>query len=141
MIGARNIGFGVAGPPAPDGPAEPAGRPAPVRAPWRHPIPADVVVDRGYIIVTADLPGYPSENVEVVVMPRCVEIIGWPPESPAAGRFLVSERRHEVVRRTLRMPEEIVPARSVARLSGGVLEVKIPRLPLESGWPGRIKGA
>jgi HSP20 family protein len=141
MIGARRDEFGMDTPLALAGPAALAGQPEAVRAPWRHPISADVVVDRGFIIVTADLPGYPSENVEVVVMPRYIEIIGWPPKSPPTGTFFVSERRHEVVRRTLRMPEEIVPARSVARLSGGVLEVKIPRLPLESGWPGRIKGA
>lgn len=117
------------------------GRPLRLRPPWRHPIPSDVWVERGYINVRADLPGVPAENVEVSVTARYVEIIGWPPKSPPAGTFFVSERQHEVVRRTIRLPEEAIASRSVARLSGGVLEVRIPRRPLESGWTRREKGA
>jgi HSP20 family molecular chaperone IbpA len=100
-----------------------------------------VVVDRGFITVRADLPGIPGENIEVVVLPRYVEIIGWPSRPHPAGTYFVSERHHEVARRTLRLPEEIVPGRSVARLSGGVLEVRIARLPIESGWTGREREA
>ncbi len=109
-------------------------RSPPVRAPWRNQIPADVLVERGYVVVRADLPGMPGENIEVIVTSKYVEIIGWPPEPAHSGGYFISERRHEVVRRTLRLPEEVVAGRSVARLAGGVLEVRIPRMPLSSGW-------
>jgi len=105
-----------------------------VRPPWRHPIPSDVVLERGFITVRADLPGIPGENIEVVVTPRYIEILGWPPEPASPAGFVISERQHDVVRRTLRLPEEVMAGRSVARLSGGVLEVRIPRPPLSSGW-------
>lgn len=111
------------------------------RPPWRHPIPSDVVLERGFITVRADLPGIPGQNIEVVVTPRYVEIIGWPPEPSMPAGYVLSERQHEVVRRTLRLPEEVIAGRSVARLSGGVLEVRIPRPPLSSGWAGKEREA
>lgn len=117
------------------------GHSRPVRAPWRHPMPADVVMDRGFITVRADLPGIPGENVEVVVTSKYVEIIGWPRDKAPSGGYFISERQHEVVRRTLRLPDDVVAHRSVARLSGGVLEVRIPRLPLSSGWVGTDREA
>jgi HSP20 family molecular chaperone IbpA len=109
------------------------GRPVP-RSPWRHAIPADVVVGPGFVTVRADLPGIPGENIEVIVTPKYVEIIGWPAETAMSGGYLISERQHEVVRRMLRLPEEVVAHASVARLAGGVLEVRVPRRPLDSGW-------
>ena len=127
--------------PAAIGPMSALGRSQPLRAPWRHPMPADVVMDRGFIIVRADLPGIPGENVEVSVTSKYVEIIGWPPEAAPSSGYFMSERQHEVVRRTLRLPDDVVAHRSVARLSGGVLEVRIPRLPLSSGWVGTDREA
>lgn len=118
-----------------------SGRQRTIRAPWRHPMPADVVMDRGFITVRADLPGIPGQNIEVVVTSKYVEIIGWPPDNNPSSGYFISERQHEVVRRTLRLPDDVVAHRSVARLSGGVLEVRIPRLPLSSGWVGKDREA
>jgi HSP20 family protein len=95
----------------------------------------------GYITVRADLPGIPAENVEVTVTSRYVEIVGWPADLPGLASYHMHERPSGVLRRTLPLPEAVLAARSEASLNGGVIEIRIPRRPVTSGWTVGAKEA
>ena len=119
---------------------EKGGAPLNVPARMSHPA-ADILVDPGYITVRADLPGIPAENVEVTVTSRLVEVVGWPPDVPKTATYHIRERPGGILRRTISLPEEVVAQRSQASLGGGVVEIRIPRRPITSGWTGRMKEA
>jgi HSP20 family molecular chaperone IbpA len=91
--------------------------------------PVEVLISDEGMILVADMPGIPRDNIDVRVMARLVEIVGVPPGDERRGTLLAPEqagRGHA----SGRMPD-IASAPSFegpcALLRGGVLELRLPK--------------
>lgn len=99
----------------------------------------DVAATDDEIVVTADLPGFDREEIDVSVSrdlltirtERDVE------EAREEAEYLRHERRQTSMRRTIRLPEEVDEESVTARYKNGVLTVTLPRLDLEEDEESR----
>ena len=80
--------------------------------------------------VLVELPGMNRDDVEVSVTGRALRVSGHRPklEPPEGGRLLRNERPSGDFDLNLRLPGEIDTLGVVARMSDGVLEIRLPRL-------------
>lgn len=108
------------------GPLTPFGREG--RLSSRHPL-VDVVDNGRELVVTAQLPGVRKEDLDLQVTPAGIEIgAETRGEREENGKdYAYHERSYSSFRRVLPFPEEVVPDRAEARLTDGVLEVKLPK--------------
>lgn len=96
-----------------------------------HGVPVDVR-DRGdAFVVTADLPGFELEEVEVELLDQTLSIAA---ESSSAsdeedltGRYIRRERRTESVSRSVELPEDVEADAVEATFDNGVLTVTLPK--------------
>jgi HSP20 family protein len=84
-------------------------------------------------VVTADLPGFERDDVDIRVTDHTLRVEA---ERETAteeheAEYLRRERRHESVRRSIRLPDEIDADAATARMKNGVLTVTLPRLDAE----------
>lgn len=84
--------------------------------------------DQKYV-VTADLPGYETEDIEVKVTEGRLRIdaereTGVDEE---AEEYLFTERRRESVSRTIRLPEPVEENGVTAEYANGVLTITLPK--------------
>jgi len=105
----------------------------------------DLVEHDDRFVVTADLPGFERDDVEVTVTDRTVRIeaeretIEHEAEDgdengggdEAEPRYLRHERRHETADRSIRLPEEVEAETASASMNHGVLTVTLPKLVVE----------
>lgn len=96
------------------------------------PVPVDVAETDGEVVVTADLPGYASDDIDVTVDDRTLTIEAErdEDETAARGRYIRRERRHRRVHRSVALPADVAEGEATADYEHGVLTV---RLPTESG--------
>lgn len=96
----------------------------------------DVREHEDEVLVVADLPGVEKEDVRIsLVNPRT---LGISIERKAAGeekdeRYFLRERVYGSMSRTVSLPHEVSDQGSTASFTNGVLEVRLKRLPGESG--------
>jgi HSP20 family protein len=99
------------------------------------PVSVDVR-DRGdAFVVTADLPGFEKEDVEVTLADRTLRIEA-DHEAHAEtgeGEYIRRERRHESASRSVRLPEAVAEDGIEATYSNGVLTVTLPKQDAEGG--------
>jgi HSP20 family protein len=100
-------------------------------------LPVDVSERGDELVVTADLPGYDREHIDVSVAGDRLTVAA---EREAAredseASYLTRERRHESVSRTVTLPAEVDAETAHASYTNGVLTV---RFPVESGEEHRI---
>jgi HSP20 family protein len=93
-------------------------------------MPSVDLEDRGKdFLLTAEIPGFKKEEVEVQVQDNAVEIRG----NKSASRdekvkgYIRKERSSESFYRRIRLPEEVKTANSEANLKNGVLELVLPK--------------
>ena len=84
-------------------------------------------------VVTADLPGFERDDVDIRVTDHTLRIEA---DREAAteeheAEYLRRERRHESVRRSIRLPDEVDKDAVTATMKHGVLTVTLPRLAVE----------
>lgn len=92
-------------------------------------MPVDVAERDGEIVVTADLPGFDREDVDVTVSDGVLTITaerGAEDEQSADGEYLRRERRRAAVRRAVRLPSEIDEEAATAGYVNGVLTITLP---------------
>jgi len=79
--------------------------------------------------VTADLPGYDREDIDLSVADRTLRITAEREESSEAGDgdYLRRERRRRSVSRTLSLPEDVEEEEASAGYTNGVLTVTLPK--------------
>ncbi|WP_049900729.1 Hsp20/alpha crystallin family protein [Halococcus agarilyticus] len=79
--------------------------------------------------VTADLPGYDREDIDLSVADRTLRITAERDESTEAGEgnYLRRERRRRSVSRTLSLPEDVEEEEASAGYTNGVLTVTLPK--------------
>ena len=118
-------------PPASAGGAPEAGGPEVIMP------PVEVRIGREDILVSADMPGIPRENIDVRVNKRYIEIIGIPPEEePGEDGGSGFEGLYPEYRPYRQRAGGLAPGDARARLRGGVLELRLPRDLLLSGHGG-----
>jgi HSP20 family protein len=85
--------------------------------------------------VTADLPGYEREDIDLSVADRTLRISAERDESTeeGEGNYLRRERRRRSVSRSLSLPEEVVEEEASAAYTNGVLTVTLPKATSDEG--------
>ena len=95
--------------------------------------PIDVSEKEREVIIRANLPGFRKDEIEVFVEPDKVEIIARKKKENVVGeeRFLLSERVSNYARRVVPLPVKVKPETARARLSEGILEIRIEKVEVE----------
>ena len=99
------------------------------------------VADQGdQLVVTADLPGFSGDDIDLRVERENLTISAEyeSEESEETAQFHRQERRHESVRRQLSLPEAVDAENASASYNNGVLTVTLPKLDPESASGYRI---
>jgi HSP20 family protein len=95
----------------------------------------DLVERDDTFVVTADLPGFERDDVEVTVTDHTLRIEAGGEttdrEEDEEGRYLRQERRHRSVDRSVRLPEEVDTDAATGTMRHGVLTVTLPKLIVE----------
>ena len=119
-------------------PASPGTTPAGDRGQRVVTPPVDVRFGNEGLMLVAEMPGIPPDNIDIRVLPRYIEIIGAPAgESKPAAMVPSNEGRSAGGRfREWHPPKDIALGGARARLRDGVLELRLPRNILLSGSVG-----
>lgn len=94
----------------------------------------DVVEGDEEIVVTADLPGFTREEIDVHVTDRTLRIDAEREESIEEGedeRYLRRERRRQSTTRSIQLPTEVDKENVEARMKNGVLSITLPKRAME----------
>ena len=94
----------------------------------------DVVEDGETIVVTADLPGFEREEVDVRVSDHTLRISAEREETideTEGERYLRHERRHQSTSRSIQLPSEVDKDNVEARMKHGVLSITLPKREME----------
>ena len=99
----------------------------------REAMAADVADAGDEFVVTVDVPGYDRDEVTVEVSDHTLHVEATHEESAeetdedGEGTYLRRERAHRSLRRSIRLPDEVVPENVSARLRNGVLSVHVAK--------------
>lgn len=97
----------------------------------------DVADSDGEYVVTADLPGYGKDDIDVTVEGRRLSIHAERDQETETGepdqdRYIRRERRHERLSRTVTLPGEVAEGEASATHQNGVLTITLPKREAES---------
>jgi len=90
----------------------------------------DVVEDDESIVVTADIPGFDREDIEIRVTDHTLRIDAEHEETVDESedeRYLRRERRHRSMSRSIQLPSEVDTGNVEARIKNGVLSITLPK--------------
>lgn len=93
-------------------------------------------------VLTAELPGVKKDDLDIQVTPEGIEFGAEArQEKEEEGKdYAYRERSYSSFRRVLPLPEEVLPDRVEARLTDGVLEVRLPKKePTPKRQPVRVR--
>jgi HSP20 family protein len=81
------------------------------------------------LVLTGDLPGFETEDIDVRVVDRTLQITAERDEETEsdAGEYVRRERRHASVSRSISLPEPVDEADVTATYNNGVLTVRMPK--------------
>ncbi len=88
------------------------------------------IMDRGdAIVITAEMPGIPKENVEIEVDENGIEISGKVEQNieDEDHGYYRRERAYSSFYRYIPLPEEIKPDEVKAKMKNGILEIVLPK--------------
>lgn len=99
----------------------------------RESMSIDLAETDGEFVVTADLPGFDSDDVDIRVTDHTLQVEAEREEATKEheAEYLRRERRHESVRRSIRLPDDVDRDAVTATMKHGVLTVTLPRLAAE----------
>lgn len=91
------------------------------------------------IVVTADVPGFEKEDIDLTLSERTLTITAEREmESESGeGEYLRRERRSSSMRRSVRLPESVDEEGATASYRNGVLTVTLPKLTMDEDDEGR----
>jgi len=98
-----------------------------------HDMAVDVAEHDDEVVVTADLPGFEKERIDVSVSERTLTIaVDREFESDREDEVYVHrERRHESMRRSIGLPADVDETDASATYTNGVLTVHLPKMHVE----------
>jgi HSP20 family protein len=81
-------------------------------------------------VLTAELPGFEKEDIDITVNGFSVEIKAERDleEKGKTKNYVQRERLHSSFQRVVQFPQEVTPSRAKALLKNGLLEVEVPKL-------------
>ncbi|MEO9295550.1 MAG: Hsp20/alpha crystallin family protein [Nitrososphaera sp.] len=88
------------------------------------------MVDKGdHYELSVEVPGIEKEKIDVKATKHSVEITGEQKEKTEekAKNYVYNERSYRSFNRRVPMPEEIVPSKIEAKMSNGILNIKLPK--------------
>ncbi|MCX7802390.1 MAG: Hsp20/alpha crystallin family protein [Meiothermus ruber] len=89
-------------------------------------VPAvDIIDENDHFRILVDVPGVKNEDLELKEEGQTITLAGI--RHPQPGGFYRQERPSGAFRRTLTLPEAIVPGSAQASLKGGVLELVLQK--------------
>ncbi|MGM0590385.1 MAG: archaeal heat shock protein Hsp14 [Halobacteriota archaeon] len=90
----------------------------------------DVTDHDDEFVVTADLPGFEKEDIDLTIDGRTLTISATREmeSEESSGEYLRHERRQDSVRRSVQLPEEVDETEAGAKYTNGVLTVTLPKL-------------
>lgn len=93
----------------------------------------DVADEDDEFVVVADLPGVEKEDIDLTITERVltIEATHETTEEHDSEEYIRRERRHESVRRNVRLPEDVVADEASASYNNGVLTVTLPKVTTE----------
>ncbi|WP_280535376.1 Hsp20/alpha crystallin family protein [Halopenitus sp. POP-27] len=103
-------------------------------------ISVDVAEDESAVTVTADLPGYDRDDIDVTASGRTLTIAAEHDESVErnvddedALEYHRRERRRRSVSRRVRLPSDVDETAAEATYTNGVLTVELPKTDVDAG--------
>ncbi|WP_129114438.1 archaeal heat shock protein Hsp14 [Halegenticoccus tardaugens] len=95
-----------------------------------HGVTVDVADHDDEIVVTADLPGFEKEDIDLTVSERTLTVRAdrEAEDERETGEFIRRERRSSSMSRSIRLPEEVDEDGASASYRNGVLTVTLPKL-------------
>lgn len=87
-------------------------------------------------VVTADLPGYSRDDINVEIAGRTLTVSAdydEADETGEEGRYIRRERQRRSTSRSVRLPEEVDEAKAEAEYNNGVLTVTLSKLTDSAG--------
>ncbi|KTG10720.1 heat-shock protein Hsp20 [Haloprofundus marisrubri] len=92
-------------------------------------ISVDVADEDDEYVVTADMPGFEKEDIDLSLSGRTLTVSGSREmaRDDDSSEYLRRERRSESVSRTIRLPEDVREDDTHATYSNGVLTVHLPK--------------
>ncbi|MXV62657.1 Hsp20 family protein [Natronorubrum sp. JWXQ-INN-674] len=92
-------------------------------------VPVDVVDTGEEYLVTADLPGYETDDIDLTLSEGTLRLeAGREDEEYAEGRYLRRERTRTSANRRIRLPEPVEEEAVSAGYDEGVLTVRLPKV-------------
>ena len=91
--------------------------------------PTDLIDQGDSYRLEIDVPGFKREDLNLEVTEDSVNIEAKTGESAEkkAKTYLLRERRYTSFKRTIRLPERVIPTNVKAKLENGVLEITLPK--------------
>ena len=98
-----------------------------------EPMAIDVVEHDETFVVSADLPGFEKDDIDIRITNSRIHIEASREEQTEAetGRHLRRERRYSSLERSVRLPEEVDAENVEATMENGVVEITLPKLHAE----------
>ncbi|MFW5957365.1 MAG: Hsp20/alpha crystallin family protein [Natronomonas sp.] len=98
-------------------------------------IPIDIEDTGDSFVLTADLPGYQSDDIDVELAGESVSISATRDEETEeeGERYVRRERRHRSVSRSVRLPGAVDEAETEADFNNGVLTITFPKRDIDNG--------
>jgi HSP20 family molecular chaperone IbpA len=88
----------------------------------------DVVDEGDYYTVTAELPGFNRENVDIQVGDDgTLQLSAQVQSEHKGGRYMSHERSYSAFQRTIQFPEQVVANKVEGTMKDGVLSLRIPK--------------
>jgi HSP20 family protein len=94
-----------------------------------HPVPLNVTESNGEYIVRAEVPGFSSKDLEVMVKPLSLRISGKreTKEDKENGKMICSDSRADRIFRVLDLPSVVDTSKVSTILKDGILIVDLPK--------------
>jgi HSP20 family protein len=90
--------------------------------------PALDVLDEGdYYTVTAELPGFNKENVDIQVGDDVLQLTAHVQSEHRGGKYMSHDRAYSSFQRAIQFPEQVLPSKVEGTMKDGVLELRIPK--------------
>jgi HSP20 family protein len=94
-------------------------------------VPVDLLDEGESYVITADLPGYEKEDIDVRLSGSTLMIRGErsteSEETDESGEYVQRERSRESVNRSVRLPERVAQSETDASYQNGVLTVTLKK--------------
>jgi HSP20 family protein len=92
----------------------------------RYPV-LDIVDQGDYYEVTAELPGFNKDNVNIQVGDDTLQLTAQVQSEHKGGKYMSHERSYSAFQRVIQFPEQVVGTKVDGTMKDGILSLKVPK--------------